>query len=1170
MDNNAPIKYSDLIQPDDSIKDLHNQLEELGQTYTKLMNSIKSQVASVKSSIEGLSGATTQGQQAIKNASSMVDKLAKKEVELAQSTSEQAKQLAQKSAQLRHNNREMKLQEQLARSVAGSYDALSAEYGLIKMRLNAMSAEERKTTEEGQKLEERSASLMAQMKKLQEVTGKHTLSVGDYGQATAYLASDIRNGIQALTQMRIEMTNLEKEGKRGSDRWVELSTESQRLANDLKELKRQYQIVKLETNALGQQTGLLNDAIGVLSAGAGGLSALTGAVNLFGGSANGAAKALVELNSVMAIANGVSQVYNGIFKSGNLLLIIRTAQTKAATLAQNLQTKSTKAATVAQIAFNLVAKANPYVLLAMAIMTVVGALALFLKTGVDVIKQQKLMNQYDAASIEYLQQYAEESQRLNTEKQKSLEQELNEAKARKASYEETQRLENDLLATRKKNNAYYRGFYAQEIHDLDANRTELERLRVELVRLSGKADDSKVMVQFDINTPAQEVEASEAIDIIQNKINTLGKKVEIATQVVYDQKQLESDGKVLAAQHEQQMLEVEALERAALREAEDAQIALLRQRFNKERAIERANTARQIVDLKVRLQTESNLTIEAREAINRKIIDLRKKLAQNIIDINNQEEAANRAAIRELEDVRMEARYESADKQRALLKLSYDRDIEDLQTRLATEKDLTLKETEAINQQLLARWEKYLKEKYELESQLRQEQLEKESQSINDRLSLVSEETKEALAIRLEAIENNRKQEITSNRALSEELRRDEAEINAKYDRMIEEEKITSANKMAKSKLEVEQAYEESVFNLKEHSERAINRFQLKQQRERLQEELKAQQALLAIQTGEQKELTETTIETLKNQVKKVDKEIKKGVKVNNIWELFGFSSKAAEAIQIVTDQVLSGLKEITQARLEAAEAAVEQAQKEVESAQRFLEYQLEARANGYANEVETAQKELMLRKKTEEEALRDKKKAQEQQQAIDTLTQMSSLITASANLWASLSPITPVGPALAIAAIATMWGSFAYSKIKAKQLTSETYGEGTVELLRGGSHQSGNDVDLGTRKDGTKRRAEGGEYFAVINKRNSRKYGKLIPDVIHALNNGTFSEKYMGAYSRLGNMALATLGGSSTDVSKLEKDVEEIREQNSTKVYLDGNGTTVVVYKNLTRRIKN
>lgn len=148
------------------------------------------------------------------------------------------------------------------------------------------------------------------------------------------------------------------------------------------------------------------------------------------------------------------------------------------------------------------------------------------------------------------------------------------------------------------------------------------------------------------------------------------------------------------------------------------------------------------------------------------------------------------------------------------------------------------------------------------------------------------------------------------------------------------------------------------------------------------------------------------------------------------------------------------------------------------------------------------------------------------------------------------------------------MWGSFAFSKMKAAQIAKESYGEGTVELLKGGSHQSGHDVDLGTKPDGTRRRAEGGEFFAVINKRNSRKYRNIIPDVIKSFNDGTFASRYMSAYNKLGDFALATSGG--TDVSRLERSVDEIRRQNETKIYTDGKGNTVFVYKNLTRKLKN
>jgi hypothetical protein len=123
------------------------------------------------------------------------------------------------------------------------------------------------------------------------------------------------------------------------------------------------------------------------------------------------------------------------------------------------------------------------------------------------------------------------------------------------------------------------------------------------------------------------------------------------------------------------------------------------------------------------------------------------------------------------------------------------------------------------------------------------------------------------------------------------------------------------------------------------------------------------------------------------------------------------------------------------------------------------------------------------------------------------------------------------------------------------------------VELLQGGSHQSGNDVDLGRKKDGTRRRAEGGEFFAVINKRNSRKYRAVIPDVIRALNNGTFEQKYSGAYQ--GGADIQLSAGPQTDLGNLKSDVSAIRQQGERNTYTDSRGTHVV-YKNLHRVILN
>ena len=305
--------------------------------------------------------------------------------------------------------------------------------------------------------------------------------------------------------------------------------------------------------------------------------------------------------------------------------------------------------------------------------------------------------------------------------------------------------------------------------------------------------------------------------------------------------------------------------------------------------------------------------------------------------------------------------------------------------------------------------------------------------------------------------------------------------------------------------------------------------------------------------------------------IKATDKLIKEqnDLKEKNRKQDEEYRKKIQEGIEETVAYALEAVGHLIDGYVQAAESKKRLADEEVDRAKTVLDAELEARANGYANEVETARKELDLARKNQQKAIEEQKRAQRAQEAIDTATQTSSLITATANLWKSLSSVPYVGTALAIAAIAAMWGSFAAAKIKAHQVagsSSEEYGEGTVELLQGGSHQSGNDIDLGRKADGTRRRAEGGEYFAVINKRNSRRYRGLIPDVINSLNDGTFAEKYMGAYQG-GNVIVNE--DRRADLSGLSNDVRLIREQGEREQFIDGNGSTIQTYKNLRRIIR-
>jgi hypothetical protein len=338
--------------------------------------------------------------------------------------------------------------------------------------------------------------------------------------------------------------------------------------------------------------------------------------------------------------------------------------------------------------------------------------------------------------------------------------------------------------------------------------------------------------------------------------------------------------------------------------------------------------------------------------------------------------------------------------------------------------------------------------------------------------------------------------------------------------------------------------------------------------RMRLEAEKKRLNALLALYQADGKKLADEEIKLIKKQIEGVDQELEKNKKRDNdLYDVLGFklTDEKKEAIDTALNYSLEAVNQWVSSLSAAADKERELADAQVDRAQNVLEKEIEARNNGYANDVETARKELELAKKNQQKAIDQQRRAQRIQIALDTASQAANLITASSLIWKQL------GFPWAIPALAVMWGSFAAAKVQALSAVNagtEKYGEGTVELLEGGSHQSGNDIDLGRKSNGTRRRAEGGEFFAVINKRNSRKYRDIIPDVINSLNQGTFAEKYLNAYDGGGVSVVAPQG---TNLSRVEAGIDRINDNlEKPTTFVDKNGNMVTIYKNVKRVIKS
>ena len=446
-------------------------------------------------------------------------------------------------------------------------------------------------------------------------------------------------------------------------------------------------------------------------------------------------------------------------------------------------------------------------------------------------------------------------------------------------------------------------------------------------------------------------------------------------------------------------------------------------------------------------------------------------------------------------------------------------------------------------------------------------ELQRQKEGIQARLDASKKGSDEEFALRLELLDNEREMEKEANKTRPEGQKKLETDIDTTYDarrRVILDEQ----NQLRLLQFDQQQQAAQAEFDLIRTSEERKTQFKLAAEKARLLKILELNETM-------NNKLSDEQVKAIKDTIAKIDQEMAQSKRNDkkDIWGIMGIKldDDAKQAISDSISFALDGLRTLLDAKIQMAEQAIQAADKEADNAKTRLDQEIEARNNGYANDVLLAQKELENAKKNQDKANRDKAKAVKQQQMLDTIVQASSLVTASANIWASLSGIPFVGHILALAAIGVMWGSFAASKTKAAQMTkqgeSESYGEGTVEMLQGGSHQSGNDIDLGRKKDGTRRKAEGGEFFAVINKRNSRRYRGIIPSLINSLNDGTFHDKYSVAYDNGG--VTVDVNNNNPDMDQIRNDVSAMRKNSERRTIIGSNGEVIETYKNLKRKIK-
>lgn len=1135
-----PIKYSDLIQPDNSIENCITQLQELKKTYDAMYQSVTSEAAGIQKALQMVSGATEKGRKEITSASKEADKLAQAQRALAHAESETAAEIARLKELTREQNAMNKANAKQAMAAADSYDYLSAQYTKNKLILNKMSEEERNNTKAGKELEAETKRIYERMNELQKATGKYTLQVGNYTIAADSMRQAIKQGKDALVEM-------EQAGKRNT-------AEYQQMAAKLAQMQDQMEDTNAMIKNMASDTGNLDAVLQGMAVGTGGFAAVTGAMELFGGESKEVEEAQRKLQAAIALVNGVTAIQNALQKQSALVTKLKALQTAILSKFQKENTATTVANTTAikaqGVATETTTKATKGLgkaLNALKSNPVILALSALVALGVGVVAVVKKVRaaQKEAYEDELKQLEATEAKRkvamqVHATAIGNYQQEIKLAQAEGKSQQEILDLRAKELQERSDMAIRSTAWNKKEIDSLDANRQKLLQNQATLKA----ADAEQIKLK---KYKREEIEAENAL---------LERQIEIAEQQIEVNKELEVEFIAMAEERRQLAIDTAKAEEDSLRALEDARINLIKGQFKRERAATTANYDRQIADLRTRLENEKNLTTKQVENINALIVELEKTKNVELEKINAQEHATNLAAQRETEQLRLSIMESGMEKERAVLDANYKKETDDLRTKLQTDKDLTATQRAEMNKQLLLLQEIYLQDVAKLNQQARENDLNAELKSIELRRAAMVGGERLSVADSMRELEIKRELELAANKKLAVELRQDEAAINAKWDAEKLKTQDQIAREVAEHQLNIQQELAKSEIDIAQMSEKKKNAEKLKLEKQALEQRLKLNEEANI-------KMSDAEVKTIENQIKKLDADIKKEGAPQDLYDLLGLNvtDDQKEALNESFEYAKQALTQFYDYKLQLAQRGVEQANLEVEAAQNALNSEREARAAGYANNVAMAEKELAAAKQNQRKALKQEQDAQKAQQKIQTVEQAVNMVTASSKI------LSQFGMPWAIPVLALMWGTFIGSKIKAKQLSSEQYGDGTVELLEGGSHQSGNDIDLGTKKDGTRRRAEGGEFFAVINRRSSRKYRKEIPQLINALNNDTFADKYMHAYDAT-NAQIIPIFEGVTQLNSIAKDMREINERGRQTVIYTADGW-IEKRGNVTRIIK-
>lgn len=1202
MAEDDKIKYSDIIEPDDSIEKLVKQLGELNQSYETMVNAIRAGADRIVHSLKSASGATSEGRKAIDEATASTSRLERAQNELKLALSDTGKQIAWLKAQTSDANRATVEQQRYIQQAISSYDRLKSDLKQTVELYKSLTAAERADSEMGQQLLNDILNLKNQIKALDDQMKPHIQTLSEVEKAEqrlAYLQSDEGKRLLELKAKIAELTSARKQQKATVDPLAQAqeklayaqSEENQQLKLYSTQIREANQIAQLQATIANSAEGSYNRLSAQYALNKIRLNQMSAAERE---AADSGKKLEAETNAIyqqmikLQEATGNYRLSVGHYQKTwdglgiSISQVVRELPAAAVSLNTFFLGISNNIPMVVD-EINRLRKKNE-------LLRAEG------KETVSVTKSiVKSLFSWNTALVVLLTVFSMYGKEIITWIDRTFA-----GRDAAKSFEDALEDLNDELGKGST------GSYGQQI-------AVLRRLSENWKDLG---DNIKAQTQWIKDNEKEFSKLGITIDSINDANNAFVDNTESVVAAYKARAKAEAALNIVSQQYQKLLAAENKAETEKVREygffdktmnyfkalwggisGPDSDLSLgTRLKKQRQRNVESLQKDADALEKEV----ESYFNVwkfyeDQADALFKEIgleeshkKDKRGHTPRDADDrLNNLALAAEKA----YQKSRTEIERDENKKRRAEAFASFNQEIADLNDKYSRIQKILNGQDEKYKKLTESQKETAIKALDDIENAIKNKQkgltlsldllnIDVEIQKAEQLLELLELEGEvskkgsyEELSNSLKRLDVERQIALLKNAQLPEAKRQPTSAINASFDK----QKAITVGSFNMSSFDEQQALDEAVFNEVKRSETEITRFKLEQEKARWQEQIRLAEAGGLDWSQAQIDAAKATVKGIDRELSELDDFIKnigkKGLG-GTLLEKLGFDDDQIDALKDAVNIVIEQLQSIMDAEVELAEQAVEAAEARVEAAQKAYDAEVEARNNGYANNVATAKKELEQEKKNQQEKQKMLQAAQKRQEAMNTVTQASSLVTASANLWSSFSSIPIVGPALALAAIATMWTSFAVAKIKAKQVTasqSDEYGEGGLEFLEGGSHASGDDIDLGVKNKKKRRmRAEGGEALAIISKKRTRKYKKILPDVINSLNKGTFEDKYLNAFASSDGLNISLNSNGSVDLSKIEDDVRSIRKQSETKYYTLPNGTVVIQHKNVKRIIKN